>query len=71
MDGINIACLLSMYIYRCEQNKCSLEQYDSWAWTIYFIPIDMKDAADLKVNYFKQPNFQTDNFAQRNWPKMP
>ncbi len=25
----------------------------------------------LKVNYFAQPNFKTDNFAQRNWPKIP
>ena len=25
----------------------------------------------LKVNSFVQPNFQTDNFAQRIWPEVP
>ena len=30
-----------------------------------------EEADFLKVNYFAQPNFLTDNFAQRNGPKMP
>ena len=28
-------------------------------------------ADHLKANSFEQPNFQADNFAQRNVPKMP
>ena len=40
--------------------------------TVHTITVWSLRATDLlKANSFAQPNFQTDDFAQRNWPKMP
>ena len=37
-----------------------------------YVPLCEGEVTDLlKVNFFGQPNFQTDNFAQRNGAKMP
>ena len=38
----------------------------AWAFCVDAVWTDL-----LKVNFFAQPNFITEHFAQRNWPKMP
>ena len=52
-----------------QEQKKIITKSTKYLFFLLFIIYEQTDL--LKVNYFAQPNFQTDNFAQRNGPKMP